>query len=70
MTDIRILLVEDDPSIREVTAIGLGAAGFVVTTASDGVEGIERFNTNKGIPLMGPRNQTSGFCCVIKYLFR
>ena len=41
--DARILLVEDDPSIREVTAIGLGAAGFAVTTAPDGVEGLERF---------------------------
>jgi two-component system, OmpR family, response regulator MtrA len=39
----RILLVEDDASIREVTAIGLGAAGFDVTTAADGVEGLERF---------------------------
>ncbi|HUQ78978.1 MAG TPA: response regulator transcription factor [Patescibacteria group bacterium] len=46
MTDTRILLVEDDPSIREVTAIGLGAAGFVVTAASDGVEGIERFKAD------------------------
>ena len=44
--DARILLVEDDPSIREVTAIGLGAAGFVVTTAADGVEGIERFKAD------------------------
>jgi two-component system response regulator MtrA len=41
--DARILIVEDDPSIREVTAIGLAAAGFAVTTASDGVEGMERF---------------------------
>ena len=39
----RILLVEDDPSIREVTAIGLGAAGFDVATAVDGVDGLERF---------------------------
>jgi two-component system, OmpR family, response regulator MtrA len=46
VTDTRILLVEDDPSIREVTAIGLGAAGFVVTTAADGVEGIERFKAD------------------------
>jgi two-component system response regulator MtrA len=44
--DARILLVEDDPSIREVTAIGLGAAGFAVTTASDGVEGLERFRSH------------------------
>ena len=41
--DARILLVEDDPSIREVTAIGLGSAGFEVVTAADGVEGLDRF---------------------------
>jgi two-component system, OmpR family, response regulator MtrA len=41
--DARILLVEDDPSIREVTAIGLRHAGFTVETASDGAEGLERF---------------------------
>jgi two-component system response regulator MtrA len=41
--DGRILLVEDDPSIREVTAIGLRQAGFTVTTATDGQAGLERF---------------------------
>lgn len=41
--DGRILLVEDDPSIREITAIGLRNAGFAVTTAADGVEGLDRF---------------------------
>jgi two-component system response regulator MtrA len=41
--DARILLVEDDPSIREVTAIGLRNAGFTVETASDGVDGLDRF---------------------------
>ena len=41
--DARILLVEDDPSIREVTAIGLRNAGFTVETASDGQEGLDRF---------------------------
>src|SRR4029079_16514143 len=46
VVDARILLVEDDPSIREVTAIGLGAAGFVVVTAADGVEGLERFRAD------------------------
>ncbi len=44
--DARILLVEDDPSIREVTAIGLGAAGFEVVTAADGVEGLDRFRAD------------------------
>ena len=41
--DARILLVEDDPSIREVTAIGLRSAGFTVETADDGAAGLERF---------------------------
>ncbi len=41
--DARILLVEDDPSIREVTAIGLRNAGFTVETASDGQAGLDRF---------------------------
>jgi two-component system, OmpR family, response regulator MtrA len=42
----RILLVEDDPSIREVTALGLRAAGFEVVTAIDGPDGLERFRTD------------------------
>jgi two-component system response regulator MtrA len=41
--DARILVVEDDPSIREVTALGLRAAGFEVVTAADGVEALERW---------------------------
>jgi two-component system response regulator MtrA len=41
--DARILLVEDDPSIREITAIGLRNAGFTVETAPDGAAGLERF---------------------------
>jgi two-component system response regulator MtrA len=43
--DARILLVEDDPSIREVTAIGLRNAGFTVETASDGRAGLDRFES-------------------------
>ncbi len=45
--DARILLVEDDPSIREVTAIGLRAAGFEVDTAPDGVAGLEKWRRGK-----------------------
>jgi two-component system, OmpR family, response regulator MtrA len=43
--DARILLVEDDPSIREVTAIGLRGAGFTVDTANDGQAGLDRFRS-------------------------
>jgi two-component system response regulator MtrA len=39
----RILLVEDDPSIRELTTIGLRAAGYEVVAAADGREGLDRF---------------------------
>lgn len=39
----RILLVEDDRSIRETTEMGLRAAGFEVVTAASGHEAIERF---------------------------
>ncbi len=41
--DARILVVEDDPSIREITEIGLRGAGFGVITAADGRDGLARF---------------------------
>ena len=41
--DARILVVEDDPSIREITEIGLRGAGFSVITAADGRDGLTRF---------------------------
>ncbi|MFL5670014.1 MAG: response regulator [Chloroflexota bacterium] len=44
--DARILLAEDDPSIREVTEIGLRASGFAVETASDGQIALERFESS------------------------
>jgi two-component system response regulator MtrA len=45
--DAHILLVEDDPSIREVTALGLRAAGFTVRVAADGQEGLERWRSDR-----------------------
>jgi len=44
--DARILVVEDDPSIREVTALGLRAAGFDVATAADGVDALEHWRAD------------------------
>jgi two-component system, OmpR family, response regulator MtrA len=41
--DERLLLVEDDASIREVATLGLTQAGFRVTTAADGREGLLHF---------------------------
>jgi two-component system response regulator MtrA len=45
--DARLLLVEDDPSIRETTALGLANAGFRVTTAADGREALDRFREER-----------------------
>ncbi|HEX9121940.1 MAG TPA: response regulator transcription factor [Actinomycetota bacterium] len=42
-----VLLVEDDASIREATALGLANAGFRVTTAGDGREALERFGRDR-----------------------
>jgi two-component system response regulator MtrA len=44
--DARILLVEDDPSIREAVALGLRGAGFTVTTAADGEAGLARWRAD------------------------
>jgi two-component system response regulator MtrA len=41
----RILLDEDDPSIREITALGLTRAGLEVETAADGVEALDRLRS-------------------------
>lgn len=45
--DALILLVEDDPSIRELTEMGLRSAGFRVSTASDGRAGLDRFRNDR-----------------------
>lgn len=39
----RILLVEDDRSIRETTEMGLRAAGFEVIAAANGTDALERY---------------------------
>jgi two-component system response regulator MtrA len=66
----RILLVEDDPSIREVTAIGLRAAGFEVAAAVDGAEGLERFRIDLPdlvlLDVMLPRIDGLEVCRVIR----
>ena len=45
--DARILLVEDDASIREITALGLRGAGFEVDTAADGADGLDRWRRDR-----------------------
>ncbi len=45
--DALVLLVEDDPSIRELTGLGLRAAGFGVISAADGLGGLDRFRRDR-----------------------
>jgi two-component system response regulator MtrA len=42
--DERVLLVEDDPSIREIAALGLTRAGFRVSAIADGRQGLVQFH--------------------------
>lgn len=44
---IRILVVEDDPDSREFLATLLKLEGYAVVTANDGLEGIEKVETNR-----------------------
>ncbi len=68
--DARILLVEDDPSIREITALGLRAAGFTVGVAADGVEGLERWRADRPdlvlLDVMLPRMDGLEVCRAIR----
>ena len=43
MSDSRVLVVDDEPMVREVLARYLEQAGFAVTTAEDGEEALSRF---------------------------
>jgi len=38
----KILLIDDDPAIREFTSLTLEAEGFTVVMAADGAEGLQR----------------------------
>ena len=69
--DARILLIEDDASIREVTALGLEAAGFTVMTAPDGLAGLERWRAERPdlvlLDVMLPRLDGLEVCRAIRH---
>lgn len=68
--DARILLVEDDPSIRETTQLGLEAAGFQVETALDGDDGLARFRHSAPdlvlLDVMLPKRDGLEVCRIIR----
>ena len=67
----RILLVEDDPSIREITALGLRNAGFEVSTAADGPAGLDQFRAESPdlvlLDVMLPRLDGLEVCRAIRH---
>ena len=48
----RILLAEDDESVRNLAAEILSGAGYDVITACDGIEAVEAYRANDGIELL------------------
>ena len=68
--DATILLVEDDPSIREITEIGLKDAGFGVRTAADGDDALNWFRHDQPdlvvLDVMLPKRDGLDVCRTIR----
>ncbi|MDO8670854.1 MAG: response regulator [Dehalococcoidia bacterium] len=43
----KILVVEDDPEMLEILTLNLEASGYVVVTATDGYEALQKFDEEK-----------------------
>lgn len=70
MAEPSILLVEDDPTIRETTSLALERLGFAVATAADGAQGLDVFRELKPgvaiIDLMLPVLDGVSLCRLIR----
>jgi len=70
MSGRKILVVDDDPSIREILSIQLTRLGYVVTTADDGVEAVAAFKASAPdailMDLMMPRLDGLASCQQIR----
>ena len=40
-----VLVIDDDANIRELLAVNLKAAGYIVTMAEDGIDGLEKLRS-------------------------
>jgi len=52
MPQTRVLIIDDEPHLREVMRLALETEGYAVATAADGPEGLERFGTGAGWDLV------------------
>ena len=70
MSGRKILVVDDDPSIREILSIQLTRLGYEVVTASDGIEAVSQFKTDAPdvilMDLMMPRLDGLASCQQIR----
>lgn len=68
----RILVIDDEPSIREILAIQLSRMGYEVAIAADGEEGLEAYKKEKPdlilLDLMMPRLDGLSVCASIRTL--
>ena len=47
MSDKKILVIDDDPDILDAVSIVLKSENYIVVTAMDGQEGVEKFKSEK-----------------------
>lgn len=70
MKDIKILVVEDNVDIQELIAEFLLSEEYIVDTANDGLEGIEKFNKGEYdliiLDIMMPKLDGYGVCKMIR----
>ncbi len=66
----KILVVDDDPEIREAISLILGANGYDVVTAEDGIDGLNKLKDEKPalmiLDLLMPRLDGFGVCKELK----
>jgi DNA-binding response OmpR family regulator len=70
MSPRKILVVDDDPSIREILSIQLTRLGYEITTADDGIEAVAAFKASAPdailMDLMMPRLDGLASCQQIR----
>lgn len=70
MSDTDILVVDDDPNIRELLSVNLQAAGRTVATAVDGIDGTAKIRSLKPrlviLDVMMPDRDGWDFCKIVR----
>jgi len=67
----KILIVDDEPAIVEALSLRLGANGYEVISAADGVEGLQKARTEKPdliiLDIMLPKMDGLKVCRMLKF---